>query len=37
LTLDSKKGGLRVVDRKALLDFGLYLYTQSGSQGEESR
>lgn len=37
LALDSKKGGLRAVDRKELLDFGLYLYTQSGSQGEESR
>jgi mono/diheme cytochrome c family protein len=37
LALDSKKGGLRAVDRKELLDFGLYLYTPSGSQGEESR
>jgi quinol-cytochrome oxidoreductase complex cytochrome b subunit len=31
LALDSKRGGLRAVDRKELLDFGLYLYTPSGS------
>lgn len=37
LALDSKKGGLRAVDRKELLDFGLYLYTPSGIQGEERR
>lgn len=27
LALDSKRGDLRVVDRKELLDFGFYLYT----------
>jgi quinol-cytochrome oxidoreductase complex cytochrome b subunit len=37
LALDPKKGGLKAVDRKELLDFGLYLYGHSGSQGEENR
>ena len=36
LALDSKEKGLRAVDRMELLDFGLYLYTQSGSQPFDS-
>ena len=37
LALDSKRGGLRVVDGKELLDFGLYLYTApSGVQPFDS-
>jgi ubiquinol-cytochrome c reductase cytochrome b subunit len=36
LTLNSKERGLRAVDRMELLDFGVYLYAQSGSQHFDS-
>jgi hypothetical protein len=36
LALDSKKEGLRAVDRKELLDFGLDVYTPLGSQPFDS-
>jgi hypothetical protein len=36
LALDSKKGCLRAVDRKNLLDFGPYLYIPSGVQPFDS-